>query len=442
MSPSSPPQRSHYDVLGVPRNASQEDIKKRYREMARQYHPDVNRANPSAAQIFGQITTAYKALSDKDDRAAYDTELALQERQRAESNARRAAATGSPAGGARTGATGSRGANNGGANAAARAAQTNAGAESSRFVIEAQSAFSRGRFIEARTLAEQALRLNRRNAVAYEVIGDVYRLQNKTDDALAMYTMALQINPRNPTLMQRVERLSRSNGGASGPSAQRAFFDNRDNPSDIPGYNSGGAGGGSRSRPYATGPTGRAQRMAADAEKRPLGLMLTGIFGYGGVFLAILYAAMYPGEAPRQVAPLLGLVASWNATIMTIMAICGLLLGATMTITSTIRRIDDELILSGGGTRGGTFIPLGLIVVVVSVINFWAAAALYAVVTGMQESFTPTMRRVFGAVAAIVVLLAVVYPGHGQVLLFGGNVVFLAFVIGWLLGDFFRPDGY
>ena len=431
MSPSSP-QRTHYEVLGVPRTASQDEVKKRYREMARQYHPDVNRNNPSAAKIFGQITTAYKVLSDKEDRAAYDAELALQERQKAEAMRRQAAGGARPAGSNRP-SQGNRAAS---AANAARAAQSNAGAESTRFVIEAQSAFGRGRFIEARTLAEQALRLNRRNALAYEVIGDVYRLQNKVDDALAMYSMSLQINPRNPAIMQRVERLSRAGGSVPGPSAQKAFFDNRDDDTSR-------GNGNSRSRPYSTAPTGRASRMNAGDEKRPLGLMLTAIFGYGGVFLAILYAAMYHGDAPKQVAPLLHLVASWNPTIMTIMAACGLLLGATMTITSAINRIDDELILSGTGSRAGTLVPMGLIAVVISVVNFWAAAAVYGAATSVQGSFTPTMRRVFGAVAAVVVLLAVVYePGHIQVLIFGGNVVFLSFVIGWLLGDFFRPDGY
>ena len=429
--PPSSPQRTHYDILGVPRAASQDDIKKRYREMARQYHPDVNQNNPSAAKIFGQITTAYKILADKDDRANYDAELSLLERQRAEAN-RRAAASGSA--GARPAPGGRSSGGSGNAASAARAAQSNAQAESTRFVIEAQSAFGRGRFIEARTLAEQALRLNRRNALAYEVIGDVYRLQNKTDDALAMYSMSLQINPRNPAIMQRVERLSRAGGTVPGPSAQKAFFDNRDE--DV-------GRGSSRSRPYSSAPTGRASRMNGADEKRPLGLMLTAVFGYGGVFLAILYAAMYHGDAPREVAPLLQLVSGWNPTIMTIMAICGLLLGATMTITSAIRRIDDELILAGTGSRGGTLVPMGLIAVVVSVLNFWAAAAIYAAATSVQESFTPTMKRVFGAVAVVVVLLAVVYePNHIQVLIFGGNVVFLSFVIGWLLGDFFRPDGY
>ena len=427
MSPSSS-QRSYYDVLGVPRTATQDEIKKRYREMARQYHPDVNTNNPAAPQIFSQITTAYKTLSDTDARATYDAEQSLLERQKAEA-AKRAQATG---GGARPGSA-NRAASSG---QTARAAQSNAQAESTRFVIEAQSAFGRGRFIEARTLAEQALRLNRRNAIAYEVIGDVYRLQNKIDDALAMYSMSLQINPRNPAIMQRVERLSRTSGGAGGPTAQKTFYDNSESQS----Y-SGGSTSRSRPRPTAN-PTGRATRLG-DAEKRPIGLLLTGFFGYGGVFLAILYAAMYHGEAPREVAPMLGLVSSWNATIMTIMFVCGLLLGATMTITSTIRRIDDELILSGTGSRGGTFVPLGLLLVVVSVINFWVGALLYAGATSIQESFTPTMRRVFAAVATVVVLLAVVYtPDHLQVLFFGGNVVFLAFVIGWLLGDFFRPDGY
>src|SRR5918911_1115645 len=84
-------QRSYYEILGVPRTASLEEIKKRYRELARQHHPDVNRDKPGASQMFAEITKAYKALSHPDDRAAYDAELALRER-RAAAGAARAAA--------------------------------------------------------------------------------------------------------------------------------------------------------------------------------------------------------------------------------------------------------------------------------------------------------------------------------------------------------------
>ncbi|MEO6359254.1 MAG: DnaJ C-terminal domain-containing protein [Sphingomicrobium sp.] len=61
-----------YQRLGIQRGASEAEIKKAYRSLAKQLHPDRNQDNPKAAERFGQITSAYDLLSDKDKRARYD----------------------------------------------------------------------------------------------------------------------------------------------------------------------------------------------------------------------------------------------------------------------------------------------------------------------------------------------------------------------------------
>lgn len=61
-----------YQRLGVKRGASAEEIKKAYRSLAKQLHPDRNKDKPDAAKRFGEITQAYDLLSDKDKRAKYD----------------------------------------------------------------------------------------------------------------------------------------------------------------------------------------------------------------------------------------------------------------------------------------------------------------------------------------------------------------------------------
>ena len=63
--------RDYYEVLGVPRDADETAIKGAYRRLARQYHPDVNKA-ADAEERFKEINEAYEVLSDADRRAAYD----------------------------------------------------------------------------------------------------------------------------------------------------------------------------------------------------------------------------------------------------------------------------------------------------------------------------------------------------------------------------------
>jgi molecular chaperone DnaJ len=65
------PQTDYYDVLGVARRASQEDIKRAFRQLAREHHPDVSK-DPAAAERFKRINEAYQVLGDPERRARYD----------------------------------------------------------------------------------------------------------------------------------------------------------------------------------------------------------------------------------------------------------------------------------------------------------------------------------------------------------------------------------
>jgi molecular chaperone DnaJ len=64
--------RDYYDVLGVPRDAHEQEIKKAFRRLARELHPDVNTNDPRAEEKFKEAAEAYEVLSDPDRRATYD----------------------------------------------------------------------------------------------------------------------------------------------------------------------------------------------------------------------------------------------------------------------------------------------------------------------------------------------------------------------------------
>jgi len=64
--------RDYYEVLGVPKDATKEDIKRAYRKLAIQYHPDKNPGNKEAEEKFKEATEAYEVLGDDQKRQAYD----------------------------------------------------------------------------------------------------------------------------------------------------------------------------------------------------------------------------------------------------------------------------------------------------------------------------------------------------------------------------------
>ncbi len=64
--------RDYYEVLGVNRDASEEEIKKAYRKLAMKHHPDRNPDNPKSEELFKEAKEAYEVLSDAGKRGAYD----------------------------------------------------------------------------------------------------------------------------------------------------------------------------------------------------------------------------------------------------------------------------------------------------------------------------------------------------------------------------------
>jgi curved DNA-binding protein CbpA len=67
--------KNYYEILQIPRHASNNQIKAAFRRLARQYHPDYNPDDPEAVTKFREIEQAYRVLSDKEKRKEYDRSL-------------------------------------------------------------------------------------------------------------------------------------------------------------------------------------------------------------------------------------------------------------------------------------------------------------------------------------------------------------------------------
>ena len=64
--------RDYYEVLGVTRTVTEQELKSSYRKLALQFHPDRNPNNPDAEEKFKEVSEAYAVLADTDKRAVYD----------------------------------------------------------------------------------------------------------------------------------------------------------------------------------------------------------------------------------------------------------------------------------------------------------------------------------------------------------------------------------
>jgi curved DNA-binding protein CbpA len=153
-------ERTFYDVLGLSPKANLDEIKDKYRELARRYHPDLSQDKTLFLRIFKQINQAYRTLSDPERRAAYDEELSARP-------------------------------------------------DVEKMVRDADMALMVGDATKARTLAKAAITENPDHARAYSVLGDALVQLSLADEATEAYKHSLALAP-SAMVQARLIRLQTS----------------------------------------------------------------------------------------------------------------------------------------------------------------------------------------------------------------------------------------
>lgn len=393
------PVRTYYEILGVAEAATREDIKKNYRKLVRQFHPDVHPDKAFAEKQFKQINEAYRVLYDPDQRSLYDLKLKNQRRR--------------PPAGADSGPSASTRARASGPGPSSGRGQSRPTAAPPpppsvhRLVRDAEYAFIRGRLGEAESLARKVVRMDRSNARAYTILGDILYARHRRDEALENYSYAIQFDPNNREVQGKLNRLLGVDGGRR--AADRAR----------------------QGRPMTAASAGRASAILHLVGWVTFFLILL-------LFLPEVKASSLPG-GPIQQEGLLG--GGWNTTISLALAAEGLLLGMLLRAGSFLEHHGDELMFQTLSHRGvrGRGAPLGLLLVGLAMVFFWLALGVYLVLASLQENMSKSLIRAFGVTLIFVLASALLSPEFQVgILLVGGNFVFVTLLAGWWMVDAWR----
>ncbi len=185
-------QRNYYEVLGLPPSATTDQIKKKYRELARKYHPDIAQDKVFSQRLFTQINQAYRVLADPERRAQYNVTL--------DSSPRSAAPPAQSA--ARPTAQNS-------AQAAPQAAAPPSPQKIQaigQLLGNADTAIMASKPLEARGFCVKVLEIDPKNLRALVLLGDALVMMGQPEDAAVQYRNALAISA-SPMIQAKLSRL-------------------------------------------------------------------------------------------------------------------------------------------------------------------------------------------------------------------------------------------
>jgi curved DNA-binding protein CbpA len=408
-------EQSHYDVLELTASASQDEIKKRYRTLARKYHPDVN-SSPEASQKIKQINAAYEILGDAEKRAVYDADLTLKQRVshfQAEAQAAKPSPPPEPPPKPTAGFD-----YNGFGRAASQPKEEPKPPPQSEknttkrppppppnpapILEEARLAFANRDLRMAESLCQKVLALDAKNGSAYEMLGDICLKRGQEDRALTCYTFAIQFKPDSLALREKMERV-----GGKGKGTSRT-----------------------QSSPIITRTTKQNWLKALqNSEKRDTAFSVLMVLLTLSFIAVVAWVRVDPGT------PLLGEI-SLNALFG--MLVGGLEGGILLGFLGRMRPLRDEVSEEKLGKHSAKIL-LGI-----SLVWFYASLVGYMVLMVRRKQVSASLLRVYGLTILFILLFVVAYTPKNAALsilhvaLFGGNVLFPVLLCGWSLADRLR----
>ncbi|OYT74583.1 MAG: hypothetical protein CFK49_07665 [Armatimonadetes bacterium JP3_11] len=366
--------QNHYETLGLSMHATQEAIRRRYRELVRQYHPDVN-PSPQAKELFLRIQEAYQVLSDPERRRHYDALLRLQ---MGEPPSARYSQPRTQRPSPQT------------------TEQTHSQSrmpadELRRVIIQAERAFLQGRMQDALYWAKHATRIAPRHPKGHEIIGDVYRTQGHYEAALNAYTYAIQLNPNNPELQRKLD----------------AVIKHTRNKTPVV------FSVGARNLPVLKLPP-EWKLYAAQS------------LGWGAVLFLMTLAYTVPGSP---------ILLGWSLNLLTYLGLAGFLTGFLLAMSRWVAPIGDAFPWrrhSGQISAGGALIGLSAVCFPLAVLLYTLLALTQG---GLSRSVARVFSVASGLTLGFALLYPHDWLNTA---LFGGNLLFLALMGGWYLADNLR----
>lgn len=405
----------YYEMLGLTSSATAEEVKRRYRTLARQYHPDMN-PNAGAGSKIKEINEAYRILGDAELRSAYDTGLLLAQQQRQspfqqpprpKPQAKTAPPKDPPF------------EYNGFGRAASQAPPQPPTPPKPKtpqrpkspprpslqpLLDEAKLAYVNRNYRQVEELCLQVLNVDSRNVIACEMMGDICVRRAQRERAITYFTYAVQFSPQDRSLQEKLERAM----GISSP----------------------------QSRPIVNRSKGRTsfpQLLNTHHALVVNGASVLAFLLFGG---ALVGAKTFPGQPA-----LFGFISEYSWAFVVSLVVAGYCGGILLGFWGKLRPLTSEV------SEGRALIPLNLIgkwVVGSALLWFYASFIVYIGMGIKRNRFSSSLLTVYGSTFLLVALFTLLYaPIHAasagvQVTAFSGNLLFPFMLLGWFSADKIR----